>query len=284
VYDLNELELIRGRIYANIWHSDSIAVIEPATGEVVAWLDLSGILAGPSPGVLNGIAFDPDSVLLFVTGKNWPSLFEIWVDPLDYAPEIVAVDPPSPVCAYIDSPLALSICADDLDTTDSLEYTWSVNGVVDPSAAGSSYTYTGSASTVDTVVVEVTDGIFGDSTSWVIYVEVAGVEPEGGTHADRDNLIFLAIYPNPVRGSAAIDFTFGAGAEAGLPVSLTIHDVSGRRVATILDSNISSGSHRCIWSGRDDGGRRVSSGLFFCRLRVGEKLLTRKIAVLERGR
>jgi glutamine cyclotransferase len=84
---LNELEYIDGYVYANILESDSIAIIEPETGAVVAWLDLAGILPPgdllASPGPLNGIAFDPDSVRLFVTGKRWPSLFEIYVDPLN---------------------------------------------------------------------------------------------------------------------------------------------------------------------------------------------------------
>ena len=88
---LNELEYIDGHIYANILESDSIAIIKPETGEVVGWLDLAGILPPGDllapPGPLNGIAFDPDSVRLFVTGKRWPSLFEIYVDPLSSGAE-----------------------------------------------------------------------------------------------------------------------------------------------------------------------------------------------------
>jgi glutamine cyclotransferase len=84
---INELEYIHGHIYANILNSDFIAIIKPETGVVVAWLDLTGILSAEHPaappGPLNGIAFDPDSVRLFVTGKRWPSLFEIYVDPLN---------------------------------------------------------------------------------------------------------------------------------------------------------------------------------------------------------
>ncbi len=77
---LNELEYVKGKIYANIWTKNSIAIISPKTGEVVAWIDLDGLLpeedrAGAN--VLNGIAYDPLDDRLFVTGKLWPKLFEI---------------------------------------------------------------------------------------------------------------------------------------------------------------------------------------------------------------
>ncbi len=82
---LNELEYIRGQIYANVWHTDRIARIAPATGKVLGWIDLSGLLPAEeksSPeAVLNGIAYDPARNRLFVTGKLWPKLFEIQVMP-----------------------------------------------------------------------------------------------------------------------------------------------------------------------------------------------------------
>jgi glutaminyl-peptide cyclotransferase len=78
---LNELEWIKGEIYANIWQADRIARIDPATGKVVGWIDLRGLLQGedrtPSAEVLNGIAYDAQHDRLFVTGKYWPRLFEI---------------------------------------------------------------------------------------------------------------------------------------------------------------------------------------------------------------
>ncbi len=81
VTQLNELEYIKGEIYANIWLTDRIARIDPQSGKVNAWINLSGILppeARPDPGaVLNGIAYDEASDRLFVTGKYWPKLFEI---------------------------------------------------------------------------------------------------------------------------------------------------------------------------------------------------------------
>ncbi|MCJ7449380.1 MAG: glutaminyl-peptide cyclotransferase [Bacteroidales bacterium] len=81
VDSLNELEYINGEIWANIWMTDLIARIDPVTGKVIAYIDLKGILNDPetdtSVNVLNGIAFDPDGERIFVTGKNWPKLFEI---------------------------------------------------------------------------------------------------------------------------------------------------------------------------------------------------------------
>ena len=83
VESLNELEYIHGEIYANIWQTDKIARISPATGKVLGWIDLSGIidkreLQGEG-AVLNGIAYDAVGDRIFVTGKLWPKLFEIRV-------------------------------------------------------------------------------------------------------------------------------------------------------------------------------------------------------------
>ena len=82
VENLNELEWVKGEIYANIWQTDRIARIDPKTGHVVGWIDLTGILPDSDriPGqtdVLNGIAYDPQGDRLFVTGKKWPKLFQI---------------------------------------------------------------------------------------------------------------------------------------------------------------------------------------------------------------
>jgi len=78
---LNELEYVKGEIYANVWHTDRIARINPETGAVVGWLDLQGLLArgevSDEEAVLNGMAYDETSARLFVTGKLWPKVFEI---------------------------------------------------------------------------------------------------------------------------------------------------------------------------------------------------------------
>ena len=82
---LNELEFARGRLYANVWRTDRIAVIDPDGGAVEAWLDLAALRKGfvkpanwkESEHVLNGIAFDPKRGHFFVTGKCWPVLYEL---------------------------------------------------------------------------------------------------------------------------------------------------------------------------------------------------------------
>jgi glutaminyl-peptide cyclotransferase len=82
---LNELEYVDGEIYANVWQTDRIARISPATGEVLGWIDMAGLLSEEDRAqpvdVLNGIAYLPDERRLFVTGKLWPWIFEIELVP-----------------------------------------------------------------------------------------------------------------------------------------------------------------------------------------------------------
>lgn len=82
---INELEYIDGLIYANIWQTNRIAVIESETGTVVTWIDLTGLVDKldyrEGIDVLNGIAYDSEAKRIFVTGKLWPNLFEIELVP-----------------------------------------------------------------------------------------------------------------------------------------------------------------------------------------------------------
>lgn len=83
VSSLNELEWIEGEIWANVWMTDRIARISPATGEVNAWVDLSTLFPPsqrmPPADVMNGIAYDRATRRIFVTGKKWPRLYQISV-------------------------------------------------------------------------------------------------------------------------------------------------------------------------------------------------------------
>ena len=85
VVRLNELEYVDGEIWANVWQTDRIARIDPQSGRVVGWIDLSGLLSPEDKrqpvDVLNGIAYDSANKRLLVTGKLWPKLFEIEVLP-----------------------------------------------------------------------------------------------------------------------------------------------------------------------------------------------------------
>jgi glutaminyl-peptide cyclotransferase len=82
---LNELEYVKGEILANIWYSDRIARISPDKGEVLGWIDLTNLYPArqrsSKEDVLNGIAYDEANDRLFVTGKNWPKVYEIEVVP-----------------------------------------------------------------------------------------------------------------------------------------------------------------------------------------------------------
>jgi len=85
VTQLNELEYINGKVYANVWMTDKIAIISPQNGHVLEWINLAGLLPdverrGPN-AVLNGIAYNPATHQLFVTGKLWPKIFQIVVVP-----------------------------------------------------------------------------------------------------------------------------------------------------------------------------------------------------------
>ena len=85
VVNLNELEYVKGEVYANIWQTNLIARIDPNSGKVLGWINLTGLLsdadrAGPVD-VLNGVAYDAKTDRLFVTGKLWPKLFEIELVP-----------------------------------------------------------------------------------------------------------------------------------------------------------------------------------------------------------
>ena len=82
--NLNELEWVDGEIWANVWQTDEIARIDPVTGKVVGLIDLSGLLPEEDrlrdTDVLNGIAIDPVTESIWVTGKRWPWLFEITLE------------------------------------------------------------------------------------------------------------------------------------------------------------------------------------------------------------
>lgn len=85
VISLNELEYINGEVYANIWYSDTIVILDPLTGKVTGWINLAempGFEERREHDILNGIAYDSEHDRLFVTGKLWPRLFEIDLVPI----------------------------------------------------------------------------------------------------------------------------------------------------------------------------------------------------------
>jgi len=82
ITNINELEYVNGDVYANIWLQQKIAIINPQNGQVKGWIDLSGIYQSNDPNaVLNGIAYDSQTDRLYVTGKDWPKLYQITITP-----------------------------------------------------------------------------------------------------------------------------------------------------------------------------------------------------------
>lgn len=85
VTKINELEYIKGKIYANIWETDHIAIINPRTGRVEAWINLERLAAQAGGDntykTLNGIAYDTEKDRIFITGKLWPKIYEIKIIP-----------------------------------------------------------------------------------------------------------------------------------------------------------------------------------------------------------
>ena len=80
LHELNELECVDGAVYANVWQTDFIVRIDPASGRVTDYIDAAGLLRGPDrlgAEVLNGIAYDPNADTFYITGKWWPKMFEV---------------------------------------------------------------------------------------------------------------------------------------------------------------------------------------------------------------
>jgi len=287
VNELNELEYIQGRIYANIWYSDYIAIIEPSTGDVVGWLDMTGLQeknrTDLQSDVLNGIAYDIDGARLFVTGKLWPTLFEVVVEPLEYPPVITSSGPPSPISTGLDSTITMWVHAEDPDQEDSLVFSWSVNGTVDTSAHDTSYSYSSSVPAVDTVSVLAGDGTFTDSTSWIVYVSTVGIE--GDNPGESNGIVKIAglsqNYPNPFNPVTTIPFEIPGEPGTLHHVKLTIHDIRGRLVRTLMDSEAKPGRTRITWDGKSDHSQSAASGVYICTLRYDDRVSTRKLTILR---
>jgi len=88
-------------------------------------------------------------------------------------------------------------------------------------------------------------------------------------------------YPNPFNPTTTISFDIRMEAGAEQHVNLTIYDLRGRHVKTLIDDELEQGSHEAVWDGKDEQGQQVSSGIYLYTLKSGEKIYTRKMAVVE---
>lgn len=265
VHRINELEYIQGKIYANVWYSDSIAVIDPESGCVMGWIDCTGILNNP-PNVLNGIAFDPVNARLFVTGKRWPTLFEILAEPINYPPYIHDFFPIPPCTITTDSSLHMGIGASDPDPEDRLVYIWKVNGVVDTMYRDSLYIYGSTVPTIDTITGAVTDGVYRDSVVWVVYVRETGVEQE------QVSLLHPGVWvPNPLKAGGIMSFQLNSPTH----VRITLFDVTGREVGVLLDALKPRGHHSVHVVST------IAPGVYFIRFNAGSVRVIHKTVIVH---
>jgi len=111
---------------------------------------------------------------------------------------------------------------------------------------------------------------------WMLGAVAAGLDA-GVVEADAPRLELSRNYPNPFRPTTEIRFSLPDAAD----VLLEVYDLSGRRVATLVDRRLAQGEHVAVWDGTDASGRSVASGTYFCRLRVGDSAQTRKMVLLR---
>jgi len=258
---INELEYIQGKIFANVWYSDSIAVIDPDNGQVLYWIDCTGLLSSP-PNVLNGIAFDPVNIRLFVTGKLWPTVFDITADPINYPPQIIGYYPNPPCSITTDSSLQLYVSAIDPDPQDSLSFTWQVNGIIDTTAYETTYVYTRTTPAIDTISAHVTDGMYSDSITWIVYVSSVGIKQQ-----ETSKIRFDIRIPNPYVRDKTITFALSCPHH----VKITVYDVLGRETEEIIDENFGSGTY-CV------GFKRINvPGVYFLYIQIDDEEYIRKV-------
>lgn len=278
--NINELEFVQGMVYANIWFHDSIAIIDPTSGVTTGWVDLSGILDSEhtaAQNVLNGIAFDESGVRLFVTGKLWPELFEIEIEPVDYPPTVIAMYPSSPCSVCVDDFLTLTIGVRDPDVEDTVAYTWSINGSIEPTASDSFFLYTARYVTVDTITVSVTDGTFTTTASWEVHVL-----PWYFTTVDWHRFVTFKVLcnPNPCRDQCQIVCLLGQAEVCllqTLDMSIAIYNASGRMLQRIEDYRLDPGTYRFPWSVST-----FAPGIYFLECRTAQYHDVEKLIILGR--
>ncbi len=259
--NINELEFIQGMVYANIWFHDSVAIIDPGDGVTVGWVNLKGILGdgdGVTQNVLNGIAFDPNDARLFVTGKLWPELFEIEIEPVDYPPAIISTVPSSPCSVCVDDFLTLAVSVRDPDIEDTIIFTWSVNGAVDPTFTDSFFVYAARWVALDTVTVTVTDGEFFRSASWQVYAV-----PWYFTTVDWHPFVNFEVlcYPNPCLDRCQVVCQLGQSAACSLQnadVSVSLYSASGVILQRLEDYRLDPGTRSFPWDFSD-----LPGGVYF---------------------
>ncbi len=108
-------------------------------------------------------------------------------------------------------------------------------------------------------------------------LNITGIEPDGEEFSTPDNFTLEQNYPNPFNPETVINYQLSISAE----VTLTIFDMLGRKVRTLVNGQQTAGSYKVIWNGRDDTGKSAASGMYFYRISVGDQQITKRMVLLR---
>ena len=157
---------------------------------------------------------------------------------------------------------------------DATTYEWYLNGSLVQSGADSTYAYTASTTTPDTVLIRAHDGALADSETWLIDVdvstEVAEAVPATAGPALRAS-------PNPFNPAVTVRFALPARGSA----RVTVHDAGGRLVEVLHEGPARAGESSVVWRGKDRSGADAASGIYFVRLEAAGTIQSRKIVLLR---
>ncbi|MCK4352292.1 T9SS type A sorting domain-containing protein [candidate division WOR-3 bacterium] len=177
-------------------------------------------------------------------------------------PVIDSSAPESPCSTFVDSILLFYVFAHDVDVTDTLAYDWIINGTLDTTTYTGIYSYSSSEETVDTMKVRVSDGVLGDSVMWIVTVKSIGVEAESPQVPNDFSLSQNC--PNPFMQTTEIRYAIPEDVQ----VEIAIYNILGQKVMTLINRNQKAGYYAIKWSGIDDSGERVASGIYFYRIKA----------------
>ncbi len=190
-------------------------------------------------------------------------------------PVIDSFTPLSPCSTFVDSALSLYVYAHDIDVNDTLTYGWIINRTLDTTTYTGTYSYLSPEETIDTVKVMVSDGTLADSVIWIVNTKSVGIESKPPL---LPKVFFLSQnFPNPFMRTTEIRYGLPQDAD----MSIVIYKILGQKVATLVNRNQKAGYYTTRWSGINDFGRRVASGIYFYRLKAEKYISTRKMYLIR---
>ncbi|MGE5314944.1 MAG: putative Ig domain-containing protein [Acidobacteriota bacterium] len=209
--------------------------------------------------------FDTTTVFITVTAKN-------------QKPAVIAKFPADTTKLLLNQPITFRLTVKDPNATDTIRYTWKLNGaVVKPLGRDSSYTATFSTSGTYVVTVVFSDqGGLQDSVKWVVLSVTTGVKSE--TAAAPKEYELAQNYPNPFNPSTTISFALPKASA----VTVEIFNIVGARIRTLIRGQVMNAAlHSVVWDGKNDNGEQMPSGMYLYRISAGSFTATRKMAMLK---